>query len=150
MKKYLERGFIVLAGLLIVALTGCQAMSDTVKKVSDDLGDKALQAHAFVDIWKVTPSDPSTNSAPTVKKVTVIGDIKSIPLTAKEGETVKDYAEYSYTETPAWYNSSNVTKEERFTGTGDNAKEVAAYAKKMMEKRAAEEAAKAITEKPAE
>lgn len=142
MKKFYERGFMVLVGLLLVALAGCQAMSETAQKVSDDLGDRALQAHAFVDIWKVTPSDPSTNSSPTIKKITIIGDIKSIPLTAKEGEIIKDYAEYSYTETPAWYNSSNVTKEERFTGTGDNTKEVVAYAKKMMAKRAAEIEAK--------
>lgn len=134
---------VAIATVCIVA--GCQAMSDTVKKVSDDLGDKVTSGFALVDIWQVTPSDPTTNSAPTGKKVTVIGRIDTIPVVAKEGELVKDYAKYSRTKTPAWYNSDNVTEEEIFVATGDNVKEVTNYFKQKLEKQAAEEAAKAAS-----
>lgn len=117
--------FIVLAFMLavVILMSGCNSLSETAQKVSDDLGDKALQAHAFIDIWKVETSDATANGSPTGKKITVIGDVKSIPLTSKTGELVKDYGEYRKTETPAWYNSQNVTKEEVLILTGDNAKE---------------------------
>ena len=59
-------------------------------------------------------------------------------MTSKDGATVKDYAEYRKTKTPAWYNSDNVTEEETFIGTGDNAKEVAAFFKAKREKAEAE------------
>lgn len=131
-------------------LAGCQAMSDTAQKVSDDLGDKALQAHAFVDVWKVTPSDPTNNGAPSGKKVTIIGDVKSIPLTsdANSGKLVKDYAEYRKTKTPAWYNADNVTEEEVFIATGDNIAEVKAWLKAKKAKEEAE--AKAVIENSTE
>jgi len=116
-----------------VFLSGCKSTASAVKKISDDLGDKVVQAHAFVDIWQITPSDPASNSAPTGKKVTVIGDIKSIPLVAKNGQTVKDYAEYRKTVTPAWYNAQNVTTEETLVCTGDNAKELMAFVKQKLE-----------------
>lgn len=142
MKKLM---LLLLAATGVLMIAGCQAMSDTAKKVSDDLGDKVTSGFAFVDIWKVTPSDPSTNSAPTGKKVTVIGRIDTIPVVAKDGELVKDYVKYSKTKTPAWYNSDNVTEEEIFVATGDNVKEVTNYFKQKLEKQAAEEAAKAAT-----
>ena len=131
---------------VVLILSGCQTMSDTAQKVSDDLGDKALQAHAFVDVWKVTPSDPASNGAPTGKKVTIIGDVKSIPLTSDtaSGKIVKDYAEYRKTKTPAWYNADNVTEEEYFIATGDNTAEVKAWLKAKKAKEEAE--AKAVTE----
>lgn len=122
MKKLIT--FMLVGLLAVLFVTGCQSMSDAAQKVSDDLGDKALQAHALVTVLKVTPSDPATNSSPTLKQITVIGDIKSIPLVAKNGELIKNYAEYRYTETPAWYNSSNVTKEEVFVTTGDNVEDL--------------------------
>ena len=110
---------IVTIGLcLLWGCAGCTAMSETTQKISDDLGDKALQANALIDIWKITPSDPMSNSMPTVKKITIIGNIKSIPLTARNGETIKDYAEYSRSVTPAWYNRDNVTEVETLILTG--------------------------------
>jgi hypothetical protein len=120
-------------------------MSDTAQKISDDLGDKATQANAFVHIIKITPSDPATNSAPTVKDITVIGSIKSIPLVSKNGELVKNYAEYRYTETPAWYNSSNVTKEECYIATGDNVEELKKWVEARRKKQEKELKAKAST-----
>jgi len=42
---------------------------------------------------------------------------------------VKDYAEYRKTKTPAWYNADNVTEEEVFIVTGDNASELKAWFK---------------------
>jgi len=135
--------WLLLAAGIAMLCAGCSSMSKTAQKVSDDLGDKALQAHAFVDIWKVETSDGTANGSPTGKKITVIGDVKSIPLVSKNGETVKDYAEYRKTKTPAWYNSNNVTEEESFIATGDNAKEVAAWFKAKQEKAEAKaEAAK--------
>lgn len=149
MKKYLERGCeIMLTLIAVVAMTGCQAMNQTMQKISDDLGDKALQAHALVDIWKIEMSDSTGNAVPTGKKITVIGDVKSIPLVSKDGQTVKDYAEYRNTETPAWYNSDNVTKEEVFIGTGDNAQEVINFLK--WKKAKAAEKAKAESEQKVE
>lgn len=110
-----------LAGLLMAVLfAGCTAMNETAQKISDDLGDKALQAHAFIDIWKIETSDSTANGSPTGKKITIIGDVKSIPMTSKKDELVKDYGEYRKTVTPAWYNSNNVTVEESFIVTGDN------------------------------
>ena len=106
------------------SMTGCTAMNATAQKISDDLGDKALQAHAFIDIWKVETSDATANGSPTGKKITIIGDVKSIPLVSKNGELVKNYAEYRKTKTPAWYNSSNVTEEESYITTGDNVDEL--------------------------
>jgi hypothetical protein len=50
-----------------------------------------------------------------------------VPLVSKSNELVKDYGEYRYTETPAWYNSNNVTKETVITLTGDNAKELKTF-----------------------
>ena len=148
MKKNLMMFF---AAAVTLLLAGCQAMSDTAQKVSDDLGDKALQAHAFVDVWKVTPSDPASNGAPTGKKVTIIGDVKSIPLTSDtvSGKIVKDYAEYRKTKTPAWYNSDNVTEEEYFIATGDSTAEVKAWlkAKKAKEEAGAKTVAENGTEK---
>jgi hypothetical protein len=129
---------LTVALLALFALAGCTQLAETAQKVSDDLGDKALQAHAFVDIWKVETSDSTANGSPTGKKITIIGDVKSIPMTSKDGATVKDYAEYRKTKTPAWYNSDNVTEEETFIGTGDNAKEVAAFFKAKREKAEAE------------
>ena len=132
-ERIFSAAWIVFLTMSVLALTaflsGCAVTGETIRKMSDDLGDKALQAHALVDIWKVESSDASANGSPTGKKITVIGDVKSIPLVTKDGETVKDYAEYRNTETPAWYNSSNVTKEEVFIGTGDNAKEVIQFLK---------------------
>lgn len=125
----------------MVVFSGCTAMSDAAQKISDDLGDKANQMNAFVHVIKVTPSDPSTNSAPTIKDVTVIGSIKSIPLVNKDGQYVKNYAEYRYTETPAWYNSSNVTKEEVYISTGDNTEEL----KKWIEANQKLKASKMVT-----
>lgn len=139
MKNIVFSLFLAIVGAF--ALTGCTQLAETAQRVSDDLGDKALQAHAFVDIWKVETSDSTANGSPTGKKITIIGDVKSIPLTSKNGETVKDYAEYRKTKTPAWYNSDNVTEEESFIGTGDNAKEVAAWFKAKREKAEAEAAA---------
>jgi len=143
MKKFLFLLFVL--SVLSVILSGCQSMSDAAQKMSDDLGDKALQAHAFVDIWKITPSDPATNSAPTGKKITIIGDIKSIPLVSKNGELVKNYAEYRKTETPAWYNSSNVTKEESFIATGDNVEDLKKWVEDRQKKQEAAEKAAAAT-----
>jgi len=110
-------------------LTGCTSASSAIKKVADEFGDSVHSGSVLVDIWQFTPSDPATNSAPTGRKVTILGKLDSIPVVAKKGETVKDYAKYQKTETPAWYNSDNVTKEEVFICTGENAKEVVEYAK---------------------
>lgn len=124
MKKMILMWLLLAVGIALLC-AGCSSLSKTAQKVSDDLGDKALQAHAFVDIWKVETSDATANGSPTGKKITVIGDVKSIPLTSRDGAIVKDYAEYRKTETPAWYNSGNVTKEEVIICTGDNAAEIA-------------------------
>lgn len=59
------------------------------------------------------------------------------------------YAEYRKTKTPAWYNSDNVTEEETFIGTGDNAKEVAAWFKARREKAEAKSAAAKATKNAA-
>lgn len=136
MKKIFEFLVVIaiIAMLAALVLTGCKSMSETAQKLSDDLGDKAQQGFAFIDIWKVTPSDPATNSSPTIKKITIIGDVKSIPMTSKTGETVKDYAEYRKTKTPAWYNSDNVTEEESFIATGDSVKELKDWLKQRQEK----------------
>ena len=142
---------IALVGLFVIGLAlfgmavGCNAMSKTAQKMADEFGDSVHSGSVLVDIWQITPSDPTTNSAPTGKKVTIIGKIDSIPVVAKNGETVKDYAKYQKTETPAWYNSGNVTKEEVFICTGDNAKEVVAYAKEKIK-----EATKTASSPPAE
>lgn len=134
----------------VVLLSGCSTTARTFQKMSDDLGDKVLQGHAFVDIWKVDASDATANGSPTGKKITVIGDMKSIPLTSDptSGKLVKDYGEYRHTKTPAWYNSSNVTEEECFIVTGDNAKELSAWykAKKEAEEKAAAAAVNKSTE----
>lgn len=129
MKKFL----FAIPFVLLVFLTGCASTNETFRKISDDLGDKAMQAHAFVDIWKIETSDSTANGSPTGKKITIIGDIKSIPLTSRQGEMVKDYAEYRSTETPAWYNSSNVTKETTIIFTGDSAKELKEFSKYLLE-----------------
>lgn len=105
---------------IAILLSGCTAMSDATQKISDDLGDKAFQANALIDIWKITPSDPMTNGTPSVKKITIIGNIKSVPIVGRKGETIKDYAEYHKTITPAWYNRDNVTVVETLILTGDN------------------------------
>jgi len=107
----------VAAFVASIALSGCTAVSDSVQKISDDLGDKALNASALIDIWKITPSDPVTNSMPSGKKVTVIGNVSSVPVVEKEGESLKDYIEYEKTSTPAWYNKDNVTVVERLRWT---------------------------------
>lgn len=119
--------FFILLALGLVALstclTGC-AFGETVQQISDDLGDKVMQGHALVDIWKIETSDYTANGSPTGKKITIIGDIKSIPLVSRDGAIAKDYAEYRKTKTPAWYNSDNVTEEESLTVTGDNVGEL--------------------------
>ena len=108
---------------LSTCLSGC-AFGETVQQISDDLGDKVMQGHALVDIWKIETSDYTANGSPTGKKITIIGDIKSIPLVSRDGAIAKDYAEYRKTRTPAWYNSDNVTEEESLTVTGDNVGEL--------------------------
>ena len=108
----------------LLAVTGCKSINETARKVSDDLGNKAISASAFVDIWQITPSDPASNAAPTGKKVTIIGNINSVPVAAQAGEELKDYAEYERTETPAWYNRDNVTVVERLRWTSDNSSEL--------------------------
>lgn len=115
-------GLILLLGLVVV-LGGC-SFGETVQKISDDLGDKVLQGYALVDIWKIETSDATANGSPTGKKITIIGDIKSIPLVSRDGAIAKDYAEYRKTATPAWYNSDNITEEEVIVCTGDNAAEM--------------------------
>lgn len=121
MKKNLF--FAVLAVTLIVSLSGC-AVGETVQKISDDLGDKVSQGYALIDIWKVEVSDATANGSPTGKKITVIGDLKSIPIVSRDGAIAKDYAEYRKTINPAWYNSDNVTIEESLVCTGDNVGEL--------------------------
>lgn len=133
---------VICVAILVYAGLGCTAMNETAQKISDDLGDKANQMNAFVHVIKVTPSDPATNSAPTIKDITVIGSIKSIPIVNKNGEYVKNYAEYRYTETPAWYNSSNVTKEEVYISTGDNTEELKKWIEANQKLKAAKAAAK--------
>jgi len=125
----MKKIFSLLAVIVVVFMTGCNATSSAVKKVADEFGDSAHSGSVLIDIWQITPSDPTTNSAPTGKKVTIIGNIDSVPLVGKEGETVKDFAKYRKTKTPAWYNSDNVTEEEIFIFTGDNAKELSVLAK---------------------
>ena len=118
--------FILLAlGLvaLLTCLTGC-TFGETVQQISDDLGDKVSQGYALVDIWKVEVSDATANGSPTGKKITVIGDLKSIPIVSRDGAIAKDYAEYRKTINPAWYNSDSVTIEESLVCTGDNVAEL--------------------------
>jgi len=127
---------IIMCGVIaavVALLSGCKSMADAAKAISGDLGDKAMTGHAFVDIWKITPSNPTTNGSPTGEKITVIGDIKSIPLVGKQGETIKDYTEYRKTVTPAWYNRDNVTKEETFIFTGESGKNIIDLLKKRLE-----------------
>lgn len=104
-----------------VMCAGCADFRAAVAAVGDDLGDKALSGTALIDIWKITPSDPAANSAPSGKKITVIGSVKSIPMVSRGKTQVKDYAEYRRTRTPAWYDRDNVTEEETLILTGDNA-----------------------------
>jgi hypothetical protein len=132
--------------LLGITLVGCGTTADAVKAVSDDLslGDKTMQGYALVDIWKITTT--GENGAPVGKKVTVIGKLNSIPMTSRDNAVVKDYGEYQYTETPAWYNSANVTKSETIILTGDNAKQLRAFMAAKT-KRLEEDAAKAESEK---
>ncbi len=111
----------------VMCCAGCADFRAAVTAVGDDLGDKALSGTALVDIWKITPSDPATNSAPAGKKVTVIGSLKSIPMVSHGKTQVKDYAEYRKTRTPAWYNRDNVTEEETLILTGDNAAELRTF-----------------------
>lgn len=125
------------------SMTGCTAMNATAQKISDDLGDKALQAHAFIDIWKVETSDATANGSPTGKKITIIGDVKSIPMVSKKDELVKNYGEYRKTITPAWYNSENVTVEESFIVTGDNVEELKKWYEARQKKEADAEKEKA-------
>lgn len=144
MKKMILMWLLLAVGIVMLC-AGCSSMSQTAQKISDDLGDKALQAHAFVDIWKVETSDATANGSPTGKKITVIGDVKSIPLTSRDGAIVKDYAEYRKTETPAWYNSGNVTKEEVIICTGDNAAELGKLLKSKLTETAASTATAATS-----
>ena len=113
---------LIILVLLAIWLTtsGCSSIGETVRDVSDDLGDKAISANALVHIVKITPADPATNSMPTGKAVTVIGSIESVPLVGKPGETIKDYFKYRYTETPSFWNSSSVTREETLIVTGSH------------------------------
>lgn len=132
MKKFIETNLpetmlyltLIIAFCGLICTGGCQAMSDTAQKVSDDLGNNAINASALIDIWKITPSDPVTNGAPSGKKVTVIGNISSVPVVQGENETLKDYAEYEKTKTPAWYNKDNVTTVERLRWTSSNSIEL--------------------------
>ncbi|MCI6288035.1 MAG: hypothetical protein MR727_04780 [Lentisphaeria bacterium] len=110
-----------------ICCAGCADFRAAVTAVGDGLGDKALSGTALIDVWKITPSDPATNSAPTGKKVTVIGSLKSIPMVSHGKAQVKDYAEYRKTRTPAWYNRDNVTEEETLILTGDNAAELRTF-----------------------
>lgn len=114
---------VIVVGFCVLG-TGCQAMSDTAQKVSDDLGNKAINGYAFIDIWKITPSDPVANGAPSGKKVTIIGNFSSVPVVQGKGEIVLDFIEYENTETPAWYNKDNVTKVERLRWTSKNSSEL--------------------------
>ena len=122
MKKILLSLIIALTALF--ALAGCTQLAETAQKVSDDLGDKAIDASALIDIWKIETSDSTANGSPTGKKITVIGKVSSIPVTQKAGEELKDYVDYEKTETPAWYNSDNVTKVERLRWTSNNTTEL--------------------------
>ena len=97
--------WLLLAVGIALLCGGCAEFNKTAQRMSDNLSDKALTADAFVHVIKVTPSDPASNSAPTVKEDLIIGKVKSIPLVGKEGETVKDYAEYKKVKTAAWCNS---------------------------------------------
>ena len=120
--------FVVLAFMLVFVMPlGCTSLSKTASKVSDDLGDKTNSGFAFIDIWKITASDATANGSPTGKKITIIGNIKSIPIKGKKGDIVKDYGEYHYIESPAWYNSDNVTKEETIILTGDSVNDLGEY-----------------------
>jgi len=108
----------------LLCVTGCTQLAETAQKVSDDLGDKAIDASALVDIWKIETSDSTANGSPTGKKITVIGKVSSIPVTQKAGEELKDYVDYEKTETPAWYNADNVTKVERLRWTSNDTTEL--------------------------
>ena len=112
---------------IAICCAGCADFRAAVTAAADGLGDKALSGTALIDVWKITPSDPATNSAPTGKKVTVIGSLKSIPMVSHGKAQVKDYAEYRKTRTPAWYNRDNVTEEETLILTGDNAAELRTF-----------------------
>lgn len=127
---------LIILALLATWLTmsGCSSVGETARAVSDDLGDKALNANALVHIVKITPSDPATNSMPTGKAVTVIGSIESVPLVGKPGETVKDYFKYGYTETPSFWNSSSVTREETLIVTGSHIKLVKEFLQQKQER----------------
>jgi len=128
MKRFFKPGLLILAVLTVaVLLPGCSSVGKTVRRMSDNIGDKALRGHALVNVLELQSSDATANGSPTGKVVNVIGDLQSIPMTSKDGEVVKDYFESRHTETPAWYNSDNVTVEDVVICTGDNAK-LAAYA----------------------
>lgn len=125
MKNFLDFTLLVVVTVGICCLgAGCQAMSNTAQKISDDLGNKAINGYAFIDIWKITPSDPVANGAPSGKKVTIIGNFSSVPVVQRKGEIVLDFIEYENTETPAWYNKDNVTKVERLRWTSKNSSEL--------------------------
>ncbi len=114
-----------MSALAVLGMTaaGCRH-SVPAGEIAGELENNVLQAHAFVDVWTIRASDAAANGAPAGKKVTVIGDIKSIPVTSAGSRKVKDYAEYRKTETPAWYNADNVTREEILILTGDSLKEL--------------------------
>lgn len=141
--KTLIASLFVLAALIFAA--GCTQLADTAQKVSDDLGDKAIDASALIDIWKIETSDATANGSPTGKKITVIGKVSSIPVTEKAGESLKDYVDYEKTETPAWYNAENVTKIERLRWTSDDTTEL----QKSLLKKLGIESADAETPAPA-
>ena len=142
--------FIVLIALLSILVlftgTGCKSVSKTAQVVSGDLGDKATSGTALVSITKVTGSDALANGSPTGKSVTIIGNLKGIPIKGKDGDIVKDYGEYRYTESPAWYDKDNVTKETVIVFTGDNVKELKKYLLNKMNKTPANKSKDAVSE----
>jgi hypothetical protein len=118
---------LLLCFITVFGFTGCNGLSKTAQTISGDLGDKATSGTALVNITKVTGSDALANGSPTGKNITIIGNLKSVPIKGKAGDIVKDYGEYRYTESPAWYNSANITKETVIIFTGDNVKELKNY-----------------------
>ena len=91
MKKFLERGFIVLAGLLIMALAGCASLE--TKSV-------AIASNGTVIKAETTGSASSGTALPNVMLGIVQNSIATAPP-LKDGE--KTQVVFSYTESQNWF-----------------------------------------------
>ena len=110
---------IMLSGGLIFCLAGCKA----VNAIANDLDGKALTGKASVQIIKMRSSDAISNGAPTGEVASIIGNLHSVPVVAKKGETLKDHCELTIETIPGLFDFTSPTKRLTFAFTSDSSVE---------------------------